>query len=91
MVGYGYYKGLDDVSQLADPAQLRFEVIFTLSLGLLFAFRLFWTKRIVGATRLPSDAPKWEQIASRLVHSALYVSVFGIVLSGLGILNLGSA
>ena len=85
MIAYGYYKGLDDVSQLADPALLRFEVIFTLGLGLMFALRLIWTKKIVGATRLPSAAPKWEQLASRFVHAGLYASVFGIVLSGLGI------
>lgn len=85
LIGYGYMKGLDDVSQLADPAVLRYEIILTSLIGLLFAARLFWTKRIAGATRLPTEAPAWEQVASKLVHWGLYASVFGIVLSGLGI------
>jgi len=85
LIGYGYFKGLNNVNQLADPALLRFEVIFALVLGLLFAFRLFWTQKIGGATRLPQEAPKWEHVASRIVHYGLYGSVFTIVGSGLGI------
>ena len=85
LVAYGYFKGLDNVSQLADPALLQFEVTFALLLGALFALRLFWTKRIAGETRLPAEAPKWEHFASKAVHIGLYVGVFGIVLSGLGI------
>ena len=34
---------------------------------------------------MPADAPKWEHRASRAVQIGLYLAVFGIVLSGLGI------
>ena len=85
VIGYGYLKGLDSVNQLADPALIRFEVIFASGMGLLFAFRLFWTQKIGGATRLPLTAPKWEHIASRCVHYGLYASVFAIVGTGLAI------
>ncbi len=85
LIGYGYFKGLDNPSQLADPALLQFEVIFALALGAVFVFRLFWTHKVGGRTRLPTDAPKWEHMASRAVHIGLYAAVFGIVLSGLGI------
>lgn len=85
LIGYGYLKGLEDVSQLADPALLQFEVTFALALGALFVARLLWTHRVGGATRLPQGAPKWEHFASRAVHIGLYASVFGIVLSGLAI------
>lgn len=85
LLGYGYLKGLDNVNQLADPALFRFEVIFALALGLLFLIRLFWTRNISGATRLPQDAPKWEHWASRTVHYGLYGAVFTIVGTGLGI------
>jgi len=85
LLGYGYYKGLDSVNQLADPAVLRLEVIFALALGALFLFRMVWTHKVAGATRLPAEAPKWEQSASRVVHYGLYASVFGIVGSGLAI------
>ena len=85
LIGYGYFKGLDSVSQLADPAVLQFEVLYALGLGALFALRYVWTKTIAGPTRLPNDAPKWEHTLSRAVHLGLYASVFGIILSGLGI------
>lgn len=85
LIGYGYLKGLDNVSQLADPVLFRSEVIFALAMGLLFAFRLFWTQKIGGATRLPQEAPKWEHFASRCVHYGLYGSVFTIVGTGLAI------
>ncbi len=85
MIAYGYSKGLNNVNQLSDPALLRFEVIFAVAMGLLFAFRLFWTQKIGGATRLSSAAPKWEHFASRAVHYGLYGSVFTIVGSGLAI------
>lgn len=85
LIGYGYLKGLNNVNQLSDPALFWFEVAFAAALGLLFAFRLFWTKKIAGATRLPDHAPRWEHFASRFVHYGLYASVFTIVGSGLAI------
>ncbi|MEP5757811.1 MAG: cytochrome b/b6 domain-containing protein [Litoreibacter sp.] len=83
LIGFGYLKGLDSVSQLADPNVLQFEVVYAMALGALFLVRLFWTKRIAGATRLPESAPHWEHIASRAVHMGLYASVFGIIGTGL--------
>ena len=85
LLGYGYLKGLNSVSQLDAPALLQFEVTFALALGAVFLGRLFWTKWVGGSTRLPRDAPNWERAASRAVHLGLYAGVFGIVLSGLGI------
>ena len=85
LVAYGYFKGLDDVSQLADPALFRTEVAFALFFGAAFLARLIWTKYVGGTTRLPSEAPQWEHRASSVVHTSLYASIFAIVLSGLGI------
>ena len=85
LIAYGYYKGLDDVSQVADPATYRFEINFALAVGAAFLVRLIWTKTFAGATRLPKEAPQWEHKASKLVHIGLYASVFMIVLSGLAI------
>ena len=82
---FGYVKGLDDVSQLADPQVFRFEVGFALLLTALFIIRWLWTKTVAGPTRLPASAPGWEKAASKFVHTGLYVSVFTITLSGLGI------
>jgi len=85
LIGYGYFKGLEDVSQLADPALLQSEITFALILGGLFVIRWFWTQKVGGATRLPDAAPRWEHTASRAVHIGLYAAVFGIVLTGLAI------
>lgn len=85
LVAFGYYKGLDDVSELADSALLNSEVLFASALGVLFLIRLIWTKYVGGVTRLPLQAPRWEHKASKIVHFGLYASVFAIVLSGLGI------
>lgn len=85
LIAYGYTKGLEDVSQLADPALFWFEVGFATFLGAVLALRLAWTKTVAGATRLPDRAPVWEKRASQVVHKGLYASVFGIVLSGLAI------
>ncbi len=83
LLGYGYVKGLESVSQLADPALLTLEVIYAVGIGALFIIRYLWTKNVAGPTRLPSDAPAWEHYMSRTVHIGLYASVFGIVISGL--------
>ncbi len=85
MIAYGYFKGLDSLRQLSTPGVLQTEIVLALALGAVFLVRLFWTRRVAGATRLPSDAPKWEHVASKLVHYGLYASVFAIVLTGLGI------
>lgn len=85
MLAYGYYTGLEDVSELADPTIFQFEIIFALVLGAAFMVRLLWTKGVAGSTRLPQDAPQWEHKASHIVQIGLYASVFGIVLTGLGI------
>ena len=85
LLGYGYVKGLDNVSQLSNPTVFQTEVIFALALGALFGVRLLWTKFVGGTTRLPASAPKWEHVASSVVFVGLYASVFGIVLTGLGI------
>mgnify|MGYP001794918356 CR=1 FL=1 len=85
LIGYGYLKGLESAEQLNDPAVLQFEVLYALAIAALFAVRSMWTRYLGGTTRLPEDAPRWEHWASRLVHTGLYASVFGVVLSGLGI------
>ena len=85
LIGFGYFKGLESVSQLAEPTLFWTEIVCALVIGGLFLIRLIWTKMVAGTTRLPNHAPRWEHFASKAVHLGLYASVFGIVLSGLGI------
>ena len=85
LLGYGYLTGIDNVSQLADPARFQTEILFASVLGLAFVARFFWMQRINGHTRLAPDAPKWEHLLSRLAHHGIYIGVGLIVLSGLAI------
>ncbi|OED49125.1 hypothetical protein AB838_08150 [Rhodobacteraceae bacterium (ex Bugula neritina AB1)] len=82
---FGHIKALGNVSQLADPAVFRTEMIFGSLLFVLFSFRLFWTQKVAVVSRLPVSAPKWEQVLSRATQWGLYASVFGIILSGFAI------
>ena len=85
LLAYGYATGLDDVSELADPAMFQFEITFALILGAAFVARLLWFKGVAGSSRLPDSAPRWEHGISKLVHHGLYACVFTIVVSGLAI------
>ena len=42
----------------------------------------FWVRGPDGGTRLPKDAPWWEQRLSRLVHVSIYLAIGAILLSG---------
>ena len=85
LLGYGYLTGVENVSQLADPALLVREIAFATFLGFVFLLRFFWMRWINGATRLPSNAPKWERTLSKVAHHGIYTGVAMIVLSGLAI------
>ncbi|OED35142.1 hypothetical protein AB833_31380 [Chromatiales bacterium (ex Bugula neritina AB1)] len=85
LIAYGHVNALGSVWQLLDPTVYRNEIIFGLLLLAVFSFRLFWTQRIAGVTRLPATSLKWEQTLSRTIQWGLYASVFGIILSGFAI------
>ena len=85
LLGYGYLTGVEDISQLADPAKFSTEIRFAVVMGLAFLLRFFWMQRINGHTRLSLDAPRWEHALSRFAHYGIYIGVGLIVLSGLAI------
>lgn len=74
-----------DAAALADPAMLRVEVGFALSLTLLFLVRLVWVSTLGGGSRLPGDAPTLERQLARLVHFGIYAAVFSMVATGLSL------
>ena len=81
---YGVIKQVEDVSQLADDAFLRFEMVFALIfLALLVVRFVFMKTRHVSA--LPADTPVWQRWAARLVHLGMYASLAAIAVSGLAI------
>lgn len=84
---YGVAKQVDDISQLADEALLRFEVLFALSfLGLLVLRFIYMNK--TQKTALLVTTPLWQKRAARLVHLGMYVSFSSIALTGLAIAGL---
>lgn len=85
LLAYGYFTGVDDLSELADPTRFTLEIIFAVSLGLAFLARYLWMQKMNGHTRLPADAPAWERLMSKLAHYGIYAGVGLIVLSGLAI------
>ncbi len=85
LIAYGYLTGVDDVSDLADPARFRTELIFASLLGSLLVARFLWMHLINGHTRLSAHAPHWERTLSRFAHYGMYVGVAAVILSGFAI------
>ena len=85
LLAYGYMTGVDDISEIADPARFQTEILFAVALGLAFLLRFVWMQGVNGHSRLPEKAPRWEHVLSRLAHYGIYAGVGLIVLSGLAI------
>ena len=82
LFAYGIAKQVDDISQLADFALLRFELIFATLLILLLAVRfLYMTK--TQTSSLPEKTPAIQKLAAKLVHLGMYASLATIALSGI--------
>lgn len=79
---YAISKGLDGVEQLADPALLRFEMVFA-SIFLLILISRFLFMRFTRPTALPDNTPKPVKLAARAGHFAMYISVGTIAATGL--------
>ena len=75
-------KNGDASGALFHPAVLQQEVYVGLVLTALYVFLWFWVRGPDGGTRLPKDAPWWEQRLSRLVHVCIYLAIGAILLSG---------
>ena len=75
-------KNGDASGALFHPAVLQQEVYVGLVLTALYVFLWFWVRGPDGGTRLPKDAPWWEQRLSRLVHVSIYLAIGAILLSG---------
>ena len=80
---YGIFKQVDDLSQLDDPAFLRFEFIFACAYLLILALRL-WVMR-GQASALPHGTPTWQRVAAKLVHYGMYMALMAIAVTGLAI------
>ena len=79
---YGIYKQVQDIEQLEDNSLLRFELIFALILIALLIMRFFYIKKTQQSS-LPEDTPKIQQVAARIVHNSMYVSLFLVPMTGI--------
>ncbi len=79
---YGIFKAVDDISQLEDDAFLRFEVFFALGFLFFLILRFFYMKK-TQTTSLPGETSKWQKIAAKTVHLAMYGTLGLIAVTGL--------
>ena len=79
---YGIYKQVDNISQLADGALLRFEVIFAALFLILLGVRFFYITR-TQSSALPENALALQKLGAKVVHYGMYVSMGLIAASGL--------
>ena len=79
---YGIYKQVDNISQLADGAILRFELIFAALFLILLGARFFYITR-TQSSALPENAHAVQKLGAKVVHYGIYVSMGVIAASGL--------
>ena len=89
MLLYAYIRNGDVTGALDSPSAMNREIMFGLAAGALFAGRFFWMRDLNGGpSRLPSDAPRWEHLASKLILAAapgFAVAAIGITLLTMGL------
>jgi cytochrome b561 len=71
---YGIYKQVDNISQLADGALLRFEVIFAALFLILLGARFFYMSRMQSSA-LPENTLAVQKLGAKVVHYEMYVSM----------------
>jgi len=79
---YGILKQVDDISELADIALLRFELLFAFVLIVLLAARFTYMTK-TQTSSLPKETSALQKLLARLVHLAMYLALASIALSGI--------
>jgi len=82
LFGYGVFKQVDNLSELADPSLFRLEIIFAGVFILLLIIRFIYAKK-TQQSALPENTSKIQKIAAKLVHVGMYISLGSIALTGL--------
>ena len=82
LFAFGIYKQVDDIDQLEDISFFRTEIVFASVFLLFLAFRFFYMTK-TQKTSLPSNTPKSQKLAAKIVHFSMYFSLAGIACSGL--------
>ena len=79
---YGILKQVDDISQLADIALLRFELLFAFVLIVLLAARFTYMTKMQSSS-LPKETTALQRRLAKLVHLSMYLALASIALSGI--------
>ena len=84
LFGYGVFKQIENKEQLNDFEILISEMFFAVAFLLFIIFRFIYMKRRY-KTALRSETSKIQLIATKVVHTSMYLVLIGIAISGLGI------
>jgi len=79
---YGILKQVGDISELADIALLRFELLFAIVLIVLLAARFTYMTK-TQTSSLPKETSALQKLLAKLVHQAMYLALASIALSGI--------
>jgi len=79
---YGILKQVGDISELADIALLRFELLFAFVLIVLLAARFTYMTK-TQTSSLPKETSALQKLLAKLVHQAMYLALASIALSGI--------
>ena len=79
---YGILKQVDDISELADIALLKFELLFAFILIVLLAARFTYMTK-TQTSSLPKETSALQKLLAKLVHLAMYLALASIALSGI--------
>ena len=79
---YGVAKQVDNINQLEDISFFRFEINFTIIFLVFISIRFIYMKS-TQKTSIPSEAPRLQKIAAKIIHNGMYVLLVGTALSGL--------
>ena len=82
LFAYGIFKQVDDINQLEDISFFRTEIVFASVFLFFLAFRFLYMIK-TQKTSLPSNTPKSQKLAAKIVHFSMYISLAGIACSGL--------
>ena len=84
LFGYGVFKQVDELEQLADASLLRFEMIFATAFLFLLLIRFIYMKK-TQTSSLPVTTSKTQKYAAKIVHYGMYLCLASIAVSGISI------
>ena len=84
LFGYGIFKQIDELEQLADVSLLRFEMIFASAFLILLITRFVYMKK-TQTSSLPDTTTKTQRFAAKIVHYGMYICLASIAVSGISI------